>query len=108
MPSSGPGFSRCPTTGKPKWASTSKTKDGRLSNAKIRKTFNAACEAWNCDPEPHWKNGKKHEPLALWMTQNELGERKMTGTNNNRHRGRTRLAWRVGGGRPLDSLLIRE
>ena len=84
-----------------------KSKDGWLSNAEIRKTFDAACEAWNCDLGPQWRKGKQHEPLAFWMRRYELGERKVMGSGNIKQRGRTRLAWRVGCGRPLDSLLIR-
>ena len=34
-------------------------------------------------------------------------QRKVMGSGNIKQRGRTRLAWRVGGGRHLDSLLIR-
>ena len=84
-----------------------KSKDGWLSNAEIRKTFDTACKAWNCDLGPQWRKEKQHEPLAFWMRRYELGERKVTGSGNIKQRGRTRLAWRVGCGRHLDSLLIR-
>ena len=83
------------------------SKDGWLSNAEIRKTFDTACKAWNCDPGPQWRKEKQHEPLAFWMRRYELGERKVMGSGNIKQRGRIRLAWRVGCGRPLDSLLIR-
>ena len=62
----------------------------------------------NCDPGPQWRNEKRHEPLAFWMRRYELGERKVMGSGNIKQRGRIRLAWRVGCGRPLDSLLIRS
>ena len=95
----------------PNWQSKAgvdaKSRDGWLSNAKIRKTFDAACFEWNCDQGPMRKNGTRHEPLALWLSRYELGDRKKAGPGNNKQRGRTRLAWRVGGGRHLDSLLIR-